>query len=309
MTRIAFMPDLAEEAVLLVERQASAPVARAFRRERDQIYELTDPEAREAGFHALHSRWFVRFNLGRTVEQVVGERADVGAMVSGCRVFRAASRLDEGADLADPAGTVDDRRPAMLVRLRPAALLEPASLQTLLRHELMHVADMLDPAFAYERTLSASDSGPSHDNLVRDRYRVLWDVTIDGRLVRAGLLDPQIREARWREFAATFAMLDHRCLELFEEWFDGTQPTHGRLVAFAFAPGRPEDGEHAGSGRCPLCRFPVAWLDPHPERLSEPVRSVIRADDPSWNIEQGLCSQCLDLYEARYEETVEMARR
>ena len=309
MTRIAFMPDLVEEAVLLAEPQAPPQEARAFRRERDQIYELTDPEAREAGFNALHRRWFIRFDLGRTVEQVVGERADVGARVSGCRVFRAASRRDEGADLADAARAVDDRRPVILIRLRPAALLDPESLQALLRHELMHVSDMLDPAFRYRRTLPAADLGPSHDNLVRDRYRVLWDVTIDGRLVRAGLADPHIRESRWREFAATFAMLDNRCLEVFEEWFDRTEPTYSRLIEFAFAPGCSGDGEHATSGRCPLCRFPVASLDPHPERLSEPARSAVSAEFPSWSVELGLCSQCLDLYEARCEDVRRVAGR
>ena len=82
MTRVTFMPDLVEEAVLLAERQALPPEARAFRRERDRIYELTDPEARETGFNVLHRRWFVRFNLGRTVEQVINERADLGARAS-----------------------------------------------------------------------------------------------------------------------------------------------------------------------------------------------------------------------------------
>jgi hypothetical protein len=70
--------------------------------------------------------------------------------------------------------------------------------RVLLRHELMHVADMLDPAFGYERSLPTSDDGPSADNIVRDRYRVLWDVTIDGRLARAGLAHPDARAAPGR---------------------------------------------------------------------------------------------------------------
>jgi len=54
-----------------------------------------------------------------------------------------------------------------------------------------------------------ADDGPSRDNVQRDRYRVLWDVTIDGRLARSLRADQPgaSRDARWREFAATFSML------------------------------------------------------------------------------------------------------
>jgi hypothetical protein len=52
------------------------------------------------------------------------------------------------------------------------------------------------------------------------------------------------------------------------------------------------------SGRCPLCRFPVGALDASPERLSPAALDAIRADFPAWTIERGLCTQCLDLYEA-----------
>ena len=41
------------------------------------------------------------------------------------------------------------RRPRIVVRLRPQSLLDPEALRTLLRRELLHVADMLDPAFGY----------------------------------------------------------------------------------------------------------------------------------------------------------------
>jgi hypothetical protein len=59
----------------------------------------------------------------------------------------------------------------------------------------------------------------------------------------------------------------------------------------------------AHTGRCPLCRFPTAALDPRPERLSAATLAAIHDHHPSWDIEQGLCPQCLDLYEARYGET------
>jgi len=324
MIQLTYAPDLVEEAVLLAERTAPSEEARAFRRERNRIYELPDSEVREARFRSLHLRWFSHFALHRIVEQIVSQREDIADRVAQGRVLRALTRAEEGADLLDAASSAlgGDWRPMLVVRLRPATLVEPDALGTFLLHELMHVGDMVDPSFGYQRSLPASDDGPSGDNILRDRYRVLWDVTIDGRLVRArhhgrgatlppdqpGQPDP-IREARWREFAATFSMLGERCRDAFDEWFDRIRPTHQSLVTFALAPsvsGSPNNGD---SGRCPLCRFPVASLDPLPERLSPATEAAIRINHPAWRIEQGLCSQCLDLYEARYGATSDVGRR
>ena len=308
MIRLTYAPDLLEEAVLLAERTASPDEARAFRRERDRIYELPDGEVREARFRSLNLRWCARLNLHRVVEQVVSERADITDHVAEGRVLRALTHREEGADLIDQVmpGHADPR-PMLVLRLRPTTLLEPDALRALLLHELTHVADMLDPAFGYERTLPGSEEGPSGDNVLRDRYRVLWDVTIDGRLARAGLANAGVREARWQEFAATFAMLGQRRQGAFDEWFDRIRPTHESLVAFAIG---PNGSTNAGnSGRCPLCRFPVASLDPRPERLSAATQAVIRANHSAWCIEQGLGAQCLDLYEARSGETSDIGRR
>ena len=144
---------------------------------------------------------------------------------------------------------------------------------------------------------------------MRDRYRVLWDVTIDGRLARAGLGSDRVRGARWQEFMETFSMLGDRGRDLFDDWFDRIRPTHAALVAFARAPNGTGSTNPDDSGRCPLCRFPVAALDRQPERLSVGGVAAIRDDYPTWSIEQGLCSQCLDLYEARHEEAVDVSRR
>ena len=347
MIRLTYDPDLVEEAVLLAERTAPPDEARAFRRERDRIYELPDSEVREARFRSLHLRWFSHFALHRTVEQIVSQREDIADRVAEGRVLRALTRAEEGADLLDAASMAlgGDSRPMLVLRLRSATLVEPDELGAFLLHELMHVGDMVDPSFGYQRSLPASDDGPSGDNILRDRYRVLWDVTIDGRLARArhhgrgshdrrgvrlpasalgyGAAKPKremregwqpdrsdpTREARWQEFAATFSMLGERCRDAFDEWFDRIRPTHQSLVTFALAPsvsGSPNNGD---SGRCPLCRFPVASLDPLPERLSAATEEAIRINHPAWRVEQGLCSQCLDLYEARYGATSDVGRR
>ena len=303
MIDTTYAPDLVEEAVLLAERTAGGDAIRGFRRERNAVYDIADPERRDAAFRDVHLRWFVRMGLHRPVEEAIEERAELAGRVAQVRVLRALRRQEEGADLFDRAlpDAAGRRQPLMALRLRASALLDAEPLRALLRHELMHVADMLDPAFGYERSLPPSDDGPSADNIVRDRYRVLWDVTIDGRLARAGLGHPDARAARCREFGATFSMLGDRAGDMFEEWFDRIVPTHQAVAAFAVTPPGPPGDERGGStGRCPLCRFPVASLDQHPERLTPAARSQIERDFPSWSIERGLCPQCLDLYEAQH---------
>lgn len=307
--RLTYDPELVEEAVMLAEGAMPREDVRAFRRERDRLYGIVEPQRRDTAFQALHLHWFTRLALHESIGAALAEREDVTQRLNEGRVLRAATRHDEGADLVDhvTAGA-DDERPILVLRLRPETVIDPERVRALLHHELMHVADMLDPAFGYERSLPSSDDGPSSDNIQRDRYRVLWDITIDGRLARAshpasrrGVPQgdrPDPRDTRWREFAATFSMLGDNCRRAFDRWFDHEHPTHAALVAFAQAPTGSETTRN--SGRCPLCRFPVASLDPRPDRLSPVTVAAIGGHYPSWNIGQGLCSQCLDLFEARY---------
>ena len=293
MIDTTYAPDLVEETVLLAERTVQGDALRGFRRERNAVYDIADPERRDAAFREAHFRWFVRLGLHRPVEEAIEERAELAGRVAQVRVLRALRRQEEGADLFDRAlpDAAGRRQPLMALRLRPSLLLDAEALGALLRHELMHVADLREVA---------SRIGAPRDDLDTVFAVVLWDVTIDGRLARAGLAHPDARAARRREFAATFSMLGDRADQMFNEWFDRVVPTHQAVAAFAITPPGPIGAERGGTGLCPLCRFPVASLDPHPERLTAGARSQIEREYPSWSIDRGLCPQCLDLYEAQH---------
>ena len=186
----------------------------------------------------------------------------------------------------------------VFIRLRPESFLDPEALLTFLRHELLHVADMVDPRFGYMKDLLASDTGPSYDAILRTRYRVVWDATIDGRLARKGWAKPGCREVRLKEFSRTFSMLNAAVTEAFSRWFDGEAHTHAAIMAFAQDPRGLGSQVGRLAGRCPICRFPTVRLDPDPARLSAAGRRELHADHPRWRLDEGLCSQCLDLYEA-----------
>ncbi len=311
---VRYEPRLVEEAVLRAVRAGSAGDERAFREQRDAAYEIDDPDAREVEFGRVHETWFARMQLGAPVERALSDTPALQRRTYECRVASATSRKEEIAELFDlqarRAGAVApvapparrDRSKVILVRLRPKSFQAPAALLFFLRREFLHVDDMVSPRFDYRKQLPGSDAGPSYDNILRNRYRVVWDTTIDGRLQGQGVLPSGVRDARLREFTATFPMLGAAARESFSRWFGAAHPTHAQILAFIQAPsGRGADGEDR-RGRCPICRFPTATLDARPERLSTEARREIEADYPGWRLEQGLCSQCADLYMARSRE-------
>jgi len=299
---VEYGPGLVEEAVLLGARGFREEFE--FRCSRDRIYLLPEGEERERRFQEFHSVWFVRMRLGCPITEALEEQPILLQRAGRCCIFPARSGLEEGADLHQwSAGKLEGSRPekTILIRVKPARLLEPSSLQSWLRHELMHVADMLDPAFGYEPECPANDAGPVAINLLRERYRVLWDTWIDGRLFRRGWLPPGGREKRLEEFLATFSALGLNAREKFDDIFRSDAQTHAGLIAFAQSSGIRSDPARLSGGRpqpCPLCRFPTyQLLDGATELLTETLL-LIQADFPDWRPEHGLCPQCADLYRA-----------
>ena len=295
---------LVEEAVLL--HAAAHPEEYQFRRVRNRIYEPAENEEREKHFREFHAGWFQRFNLGGPITAALEEQPFLIRDTRCCCVVFASSAQDEGADLHEARDSCPADHQAtrmILLKLKPNTLLDPSSLQTFLRHEFMHIADILDPQFGYTPVLPKSEFGPAHEGLVRERYRILWDARIDGRLFRRGWAPAGIREKRLAEFAATFSIRDREAEEKFRPFFDSDSQTHSELMAFAVNPGTKIDRSLGGKSQarpCPLCRFPSFSIIEGAVGLSTEARDEITVDFPEWLPEQGLCCQCADLYRARH---------
>ncbi len=306
-------PRFLEEAVL---RAAETRQVLGFRGPRNRLYEIQDPEQREAAFREFHSDWFERLDLGRGIWQALQEQPLIPTSTRACIVVHSRGSRDEGADLfVSPGGkgTGETEGRTVAIRLDPHRLLDEERLLAFLRHELFHIADMLDPAFGYEPRLPKGELGPAHERLLQDRYRVLWDIYIDGRLVHRNRAPSSLRERRLHEFTRTFPMLADRIEEAFSHFFNGTSLTHADLVACTTnpalvtgaAPCHPlslspslKETLYAGT-RCPLCGFPTHAFEPHPDRLPSELVARIHADFPAWSPTLGLCQQCSDLYQAR----------
>jgi len=292
---------LIEEAVFLAQRDSRLP--KEFHGQRDRIYETADTEERERRFNELYHSWFVRLGLNRIVDEALQEQPIIATRIGSCFIVRAGQSKEEGAELfvAPAPGHEESAIRTARIALRPESLLEGGWLLAFLRHELFHLADMLDPAFAYEPTLPKAEGGPTYDTLIANRYRVLWAVTINGRMARRGWLAAPVRDEQWHEFIHAFPMLEKAGAECFERFFNADQPAHQELAAFAFDP-RVAAGVAVGgsvaSTHCPLCKFPSHSFEAEPDQLGEEVLAAIAQDFPHWTPALGLCAQCADLYRA-----------
>ena len=167
-----------------------------------------------------------------------------------------------------------------------------------LRHEFMHLHDMVDPAFAYSPQLDLRTHNPTQHRITRERYRLLWDVTIDGRLARAGCDTMTTRERHQALFDRAFCFWsEEKRRQAFTAHWEDDAPRHENLLAVA---ADPRDVTHAHEplpgGLCPLCGFPTfEWANV--PALNPETLSLLRAQFPDWMPAQGACKRCVEIYE------------
>ncbi|MGB7950644.1 MAG: hypothetical protein WCH75_23415 [Candidatus Binatia bacterium] len=299
---LVYAPRLIEEAVFLAQRDSH--VSTEIQERRNRIYEILDADERERLFSELNHAWFDRLGLGEVIRQSLQEQPLIGAHVERGFAVSATRAKEEGAELfvaPDDAKSGHSRRTLRLL-ICPESLLNEEALRPFLRHELFHISDMVDPAFAYEPTLPKAEGGPTYDTLITSRYRVLWDVTIAGRMLRRGWCAATVRDQELIAFRHAFPMLDGKCEEHFKRFFEAAEPRHEELAAFAFDPRAATDNisNQAVTGtHCSLCRFPTHAFESEPANLGVEVLAAIRKDFPKWTPARGLCVQCADLYRGR----------
>jgi hypothetical protein len=299
---IEFQPQLAEEAVLRV--MANYNDKNLFWLEREQLYEDATNENHEKAFNELHERWFNRLGLSQPLQQIFALWPILSTATSRCLLIKARAKKSLGAELylaPEESGLNARERRTIVVQLTPELLAQPCSCLEFLRHEFLHIVDMLDPRFGYEPHFPRSDAGPAYDHFLKSRYSVLWDITIDGRLQRQGWFPLAAREKHFVLFKRAFQGSEEKLSEAFSFFFDCNSHTHRGLMEFAQHPEKWLAGEKmeiASKGRCALCHFPTFHLV-NSIALSPDLRIKIQQDYPAWNPEQPICLQCADLYETR----------
>jgi len=308
--RVEYHPQLIEEAVLRII--IGHPKESLFRKERDRIYEFTDIEEREEAFQQLHGRWFNHLGLGEPVRQVFKLWPILTASTHRCLFVKARSTKEIGADLYLACGERDRPEPSrtertIVVQLTPELLCQSPRFLDFLRREMLRIVDMLDPCFGYEPNFPKGPMGPYH-RFLQERYKVLWDITVDGRLYKKGWLPTSVRETHRMLFKRTFPSLQEELEKLFSYFFDQGPHTHPELVSFAQSPekwlARTTDIEAGfksaptSKGLCALCQFPSFHLI-NPLDLPADLLAQIQREHPAWSPREPICRQCVDLYDAQ----------
>ena len=291
--------DFIEAAVFLAAsgRRPGVPsmqIAR-FHRERERLYRLLDPDDRNTAFFRLHLEWFREWGMEAPITGVLREFPILPTMLTTLAVRKAHGRNDEGAELyVNDAG----QRTGLLA-LRLESLSRDGALTAFLRHEFTHLHDMLDPAFGYSPALELPGLNPAQQRLARERYRLLWDITIDGRIQAMGNTPMAPLEQHAAAFSRGYSFWPvERRTQVFDSLWHEKAPRHSEILALIEDPrGLRGSNLPQPGASCPLCAFPTfVWADT--AFLPTELRSRITVDFPAWSPELGLCGRCLEIYAA-----------
>lgn len=271
----------------------SLQIAR-FHREREKLYNILEPDERNTAFFNLHLDWFREWGLEKLLTDRFKEFPLLPEKLSVLAVRQTRGKNDEGAELyVNETG----RRSAILA-LRPESFECDAALRDYVCHEFTHLSDMLDPGFGYAPALDLPGLNGAQQRLARERYRLLWDITIDGRLTAAGHTPMAAREQHAAMFTRGYSFWPaEKQTEVFDSLWGNASPRHAEFLALIADPrGLRAAHRPVPGGSCPLCDFPTfTWADA--EALPPEITARVLAEFPAWTPEQGLCGRCLETYE------------
>lgn len=295
--RLSYEEDFVEGAVLLCasgrDRSVSSLLIRRFHREREKLYEILDSDERNTAFFRFHLEWFREWGLETLLIAPLNEFPGLPEALNILAFRKSHGKDEEGTELY--VNETGER--TGVVALRPQFLVMKTNVDAFLRHELMHLQDMLAPAFGYVPELPVSGPSLNQSRLARERYRLLWDVSIDGRLTLSGRNTVATKEQRWTEFTNAFSFwTEARQKEVFESLWTNPSPRHELLADLVSDPRQLQTAAGPRPGApCPLCGFPTfAWATP--TNLADLTVSAIRSEFPHWTPEHGACARCSNIY-------------
>ncbi len=244
----------------------------------------------------------ISYDLAREFEERIKE----------VTVKRAINKVDEGSNVLNRVSG----HPIIEMRVLASRFSNPEEAQELdafLIHEFMHAKDMVDPGFDYEDAFIPGN--PSVKNLITARFRLLWNVYVDSRLARMGVVSVLPKEARYREFDNFYRKIPEKQRKgIFDGLWKTEKLTHEELLSMAtdldtlmskyVDPGEMADEDqdyiHLQGSPCPLCKFPTYnWVDDPESICDEMVIEAIQIDFPDWESRDGACDRCVEVYELR----------
>ena len=244
----------------------------------------------------------ISYDLAREFEERIRE----------VTIKRAINKVDEGSNVLNRVSGNPIIEMRVLAR-RFSNPEEALDLDAFLIQEFMHAKDMVDPEFDYEDAFIPGN--PSVKNLITSRFRLLWNMYVDARLARIGVVSVIPKEGRFREFDNFYRKIpDKQRRGIFEGIWMTDKFTHEELLSMAtdldtlmskyVDPGEITEEErdfiHLQGSPCPLCKFPTYnWVDDPESICDEMVIEAIQIDFPDWESKDGGCDRCIEVYELR----------
>src|SRR5262245_47783425 len=141
--------DFIESAVFTVtsRKRADVPVlqVRRFHSARERCYSILDSDERNAAFFSLHFDWFREWGLEQLLLGEVNEYPLLATTLNTLAFRKARTKKDEAAELY----VSPENGRSGVVAMRPERFERDEAVHLFLRHEFMHLSDMVDPAFGY----------------------------------------------------------------------------------------------------------------------------------------------------------------
>ena len=307
---IYYEPDLLEEIIRMElerreEEEGDLKTSKEYNSLREPLYDLPkDDDETEEAFEELDKKFFATLGLDGGIEEMIEEFPAITEQVGLMEIRRAFTREEESVNISNRHLDTGDK--AAIIRLRSQCFLNPEGHRRVLRHELMHLQDVLDDDFAYN--INRFGKNPSEEAFIRDRFRTIWDIYIESRLEREGkdLEGTEYGKGDCiKEFNVYYSKIPEKERNgIFKKLWEKEKMTHTEIVALASDPYKlidlinedSDDGEKKvialPGAACPLCNFPT--YDPVHD-ISEEAEDAIREDFPDWNAGWA-CGRCMDLY-------------
>lgn len=299
-----YSPSLIEEVVMRFITGKQEEVS--FRKNRNALYDIEDGELRETAFQNFHLSWYAKLKLDTPLVDSLISYPLIISQVDRIALIQAPSKKKEGAELFrknDEIVSNDEKKTSIILTLTPERFSDFDKMIGYLRHELQHIEDMLSPDFGYKLNSSNPKLSALISSLFLQRYSVLWDLTVDGRLSNKRWETSLPKEKHFEIFQQTFQLPPEDSTKLFNYFFDNPVPKHEELEDFAVDPKSwlkdRKDAEDVRKGNCSLCTFSSTDLSILPKLFPKEILEVIQDENPHWKRSDPVCGQCIDIYESR----------
>jgi len=296
--QIEFGTDFIEETVFFtvheLERHGKqTELVERFHQERSRLYE-TSAETNQSQFEKFYMGFFKELCLQQFFEDVAAHFPRFVKENIRLLIRRSFGRKSEGAELF-VRGT--DR--TIITALQTTRILNSKFLSGFLHHEWMRISDMLDPVFEYDTHASLRGTNEIEENLNRDRFRILWDLSIVSRLLKEENPSYMSIDELTDRFERVFGTWLPEERSAVYETVVRSWPVTQKVMIDSSAAGDHKRISELAPVRCPLCQFTSYKLIRDWENDRANVCSAARDDYPQWSPEDGMCAQCFELYRSR----------